>query len=80
MKPDATGRLRCTLPGICPGQAPTMLELKKLGATAILIGTCESRTNTVATAAPGMGLKLIHKTDFVLRATGHRMYRKIADK
>lgn len=77
MEPDKNGRLRCTLPGICPGQAPTVLELKRKGATAILIGTCESRTNTVAKVTPNMGLKLIHKTDFVLRATGHDLYRRI---
>lgn len=79
MLPDQNGRLRCNLPGICPGQAPTVLALKKEGATAILIGTCESRTNTVAKVTPNMGLKLIHKTDFVLRASNHKLYRKIED-
>ncbi|QEH61397.1 proline reductase-associated electron transfer protein PrdC [Spiroplasma chinense] len=79
MEPDPNGRLRCNLPGICPGQAPTVLALKKQGATAILIGTCESRTNTVAKVTPNMGLKLIHKTDFVLRAASHRLFRRIED-
>nr|WP_115557794.1 proline reductase-associated electron transfer protein PrdC [Spiroplasma alleghenense] len=77
MEPDENGRLRCNLPGICPGQAPTVLKLKKMGATTILIGTCESRTNTVARVTPNMGLKLIHKSDFTLRATGHSLYRRI---
>lgn len=36
-----TGRFRCTLPGKCPGQAEKVLELKKMGAEAIIVGTCE---------------------------------------
>ncbi|NLM06472.1 MAG: proline reductase-associated electron transfer protein PrdC [Tissierellia bacterium] len=36
-----TGRFRCTLPGHCPGQAEKVLELKKMGAEAIIVGTCE---------------------------------------
>lgn len=38
---EVNGRLRCELPGICPGQAEKVLELKKLGAEAIIVGTCE---------------------------------------
>lgn len=38
---EINGRFRCTLPGICPGQAEKVLELKKMGAEAIIIGTCE---------------------------------------
>lgn len=38
---EINGRYRCTLPGICPGQAEKVLELKKQGAEAIIIGTCE---------------------------------------
>lgn len=41
MKPDKGGRLRCDLPGICPGQAETVLKLKKEGAEALLIANCE---------------------------------------
>lgn len=38
---DVNGRLRCDLPGICPGQAEKVLFLKKNGAEVILTGTCE---------------------------------------
>ena len=38
---EINGRFRCTLPGICPGQAEKVLELKKQGAEAIIVGTCE---------------------------------------
>ncbi len=38
---DVNGRLRCDLPGICPGQAEKVLYLKKNGAEVILTGTCE---------------------------------------
>lgn len=41
MRPDKNGRLRCDLPGICPGQAETVLKLKKEGAEALLIANCE---------------------------------------
>lgn len=38
---EVGGRLRCDLPGICPGQAEKVLALKKAGAQAVLIGNCE---------------------------------------
>lgn len=38
---DVNGRLRCDLPGVCPGQAEKVLYLKKNGAEVILTGTCE---------------------------------------
>ena len=41
MKPDKNGRLRCELPGICPGQAETVLKMKKDGAKAVMAGTCQ---------------------------------------
>ena len=41
MKPDKNGRLRCELPGICPGQAEKVLTMKKDGAKAVIAGTCQ---------------------------------------
>lgn len=41
MESDPSGRLRCTRPGQCPGQAEKIIELKKKGAEAIIVGTCE---------------------------------------
>ena len=41
MKPDKNGRLRCELPGICPGQAEKGLKMKKDGAKAVIAGTCQ---------------------------------------
>lgn len=38
---DVSGRLRCDEPGVCPGQAEQVIKLKKLGAEAIIVGTCE---------------------------------------
>ena len=35
------GRLRCNKPGVCPGQAESVLALVKGGAEALLIGTCQ---------------------------------------
>lgn len=37
---EVNGRYRCELPGICPGQAQTIMSLKKKGAQAILAGSC----------------------------------------
>ena len=39
---EAGGRYRCDLPGICPGQAEKILGMNKAGATAVLVGSCES--------------------------------------
>ena len=41
MTPDKNGRLRCELPGICPGQAEKVLKMKKDGAKAVIAGTCQ---------------------------------------
>lgn len=38
---EVNGRYRCNLPGICPGQAEKVFYLKKHGAEAIIVGTCE---------------------------------------
>ncbi len=35
------GRLRCNKPGVCPGQAESVLQLKKMGAEALLVGSCQ---------------------------------------
>jgi hypothetical protein len=39
---DVNGRLRCEEPGVCPGQAEKIMYLKKNGAEAIVVGTCET--------------------------------------
>ncbi|KDR93860.1 proline reductase-associated electron transfer protein PrdC [Peptoclostridium litorale DSM 5388] len=41
MTDDGRGRYRCDLPGTCPGQAETVLYLKKHGAETVITGTCE---------------------------------------
>lgn len=38
---EVNGRFRCERPGDCPGQAETVLKLKKQGAEALLVGSCE---------------------------------------
>lgn len=37
---EVNGRWRCEKPGICPGQAETILDLKKAGAEVLLTGSC----------------------------------------
>ena len=38
---EHNGRYRCDLPGICPGQTDKILKMKKSGAEAVIIGSCE---------------------------------------
>ncbi len=38
---EVNGRFRCNKPGICPGQAETVLEFKKKGVDALLTGSCD---------------------------------------
>ena len=38
---EVNGRFRCNKPGICPGQAETVMELKKKGVDALLTGSCD---------------------------------------
>ncbi len=37
---EVGSRYRCELPGVCPGQAQTIMKLKKKGAQVILTGSC----------------------------------------
>lgn len=38
---EVDGRYRCSLPGVCPGQAEKVLKMKKAGAEVVLTGTCQ---------------------------------------
>ena len=38
---EHNGRYRCDLPGICPGQTDKILKIKKSGAEAVIIGSCD---------------------------------------
>ncbi len=38
---EVNGRYRCSLPGVCPGQAEKVLSMKKAGAEVVLTGTCQ---------------------------------------
>lgn len=39
---EVNGRYRCDLPGECPGQAETVIALKKAGAEVLVVGTCSN--------------------------------------
>ena len=39
---EVNGRYRCDLPGECPGQAETVIALKKAGADVLIVGTCSN--------------------------------------
>ncbi|MFX3616539.1 MAG: proline reductase-associated electron transfer protein PrdC [Sporolactobacillus sp.] len=71
------GRFKCRNPGICPGQAERVLELKKAGAEAILIGNCSDCSNTVMAIAPKLKLRVHHITDGAMRAMNLRLIRRL---
>lgn len=72
---EKTGTAKCINPGICPGQAEKVLNLKKMGAHTLLIGNCTDCTNTVMGIAPKLNMPVYHTTDFARRATGNRIMR-----
>lgn len=37
---EVDGRYRCSLPGVCPGQAEKVLAMKRAGAEVLVVGTC----------------------------------------
>ncbi|MFT8872772.1 MAG: proline reductase-associated electron transfer protein PrdC [Sporolactobacillus sp.] len=70
-------RWKCRNPGICPGQAERVLQLKKAGAKALLIGNCSDCSNTVMAIAPKLGLRVHHTTDAAMRTMHQRLIRKL---
>lgn len=74
---DVRGVLKCENPGNCPGQAEKILELRKEGARALLVGNCSDCTNTVMCVAPKLGLPVYHQTDHVMRTMGHALIRRL---
>ncbi len=69
-------RLKCENPGKCPGQAGTISSLKKMGAKAVLLGTCSDCTNTAMEVARKMDLTVYHHTDHVMRTMGIPLIRR----
>jgi proline reductase-associated electron transfer protein PrdC len=59
----ARGGRKCENPGICPGQAEKVLELRGKGAEALLVGNCTDCTNTVMTIATKLKMPVYHSTD-----------------
>lgn len=68
---------KCENPGKCPGQSQKVLELKKEGAEALLIGNCTDCTNTVMSIAPKLHIPVYHITDGALRAVSKKLIRKV---
>lgn len=74
---EVKGTLKCTNPGICPGQVQKVMALKKAGAEAVLISNCTDCSNTVMSCAPKMKLPVYHATDGALRACNIRLVRRM---
>lgn len=70
------GQYKCENPGHCPGQAEKVLELKKAGASEVLIGHCTDCSNTVMGSAPKLNMKVHHATDHALRTMGMDVIRE----
>ncbi len=74
---EVKGALKCENPGNCPGQAEKILELKKNGAQALLVGNCSDCTNTVMCVAPKLSMPVYHITDHVMRTVNHPLIRRL---
>ena len=75
--PKGNGVYKCENPGNCPGQALKCMNIKKAGATEILISNCSDCTNTVMGSAPGLGLNVHHSTDHVFETVGMPVQRHL---
>lgn len=74
---EVKGTLKCTNPGICPGQVQKVMALKKAGAEAVLISNCTDCSNTVMSCAPKMKLPVYHATDGSMRACNLKLVRRM---
>lgn len=74
---DVKNGIKCEDPGNCPGQAQKVMNLKRQGAEAIIIGCCSDCTNTVMGIAPKLKLPVYHHTDHVMRTFGKYIVRKL---
>ncbi len=74
------GGYKCENPGKCPGQSEKILELRKQGAQALLIGNCTDCSNTVSTIASRLHMPVHHITDGSLRSVGMKLVRKIHEQ
>lgn len=77
LDPKGNGVLKCENPGNCPGQALKCMNIKKAGATEILISNCSDCTNTVMGSAPGLHLNVHHETDHVFETVGMEVMRHL---
>ncbi len=75
--PKGNGVYKCENPGNCPGQALKCMNIKKAGATEILISNCSDCTNTVMGSAPGLGLNVHHATDHIFETVGMEVQRHL---
>ena len=75
--PKGNGVYKCENPGNCPGQALKYMNIKKAGATEILISNCSDCTNTVMGSAPGLGLNVHHATDHIFETVGMPVQRHL---
>ena len=73
-----TENKKCKTPGVCPGQAQSVLYLKSCGAERLIISNCHDCSNTVMTSAPKLGLGVYHSTDHVLRTIDYPLIRRMS--
>lgn len=71
------GALKCENPGECPGQAEKILEMRKEGAEALLIGNCSDCSNTVMGVAPKLKMGVHHQTDTIMRTFNLPLVRRL---
>jgi proline reductase-associated electron transfer protein PrdC len=74
---EVRGALKCENPGECPGQAEKILEMRKEGAEALLVGSCSDCSNTVMGVAPKLKMGVHHQTDTIMRTLGKPLVRRL---
>ncbi len=74
---EVNGALKCENPGECPGQAEKILEMRKEGAEALLIGNCSDCSNTVMGVAPKLKMGVHHQTDTIMRTLNRSLVRRL---
>lgn len=74
---EVKGVLKCEHPGECPGQAEKILEMRKEGAGALLIGNCSDCSNTIMGVAPKLKMAVHHQTDTIMRTLNRPLIRKL---
>ncbi|MGL6063670.1 MAG: proline reductase-associated electron transfer protein PrdC [Fusobacteriaceae bacterium] len=75
---NVTENKKCNTPGVCPGQAQSVMYLKSQGAKRIIMSNCNDCSNTVMCCAPKLGIGVYHATDHIFRTINYPLSRRMS--